>query len=65
MKWCSSSGRKVMKSPPPSKADHSLPALAATVVFKIEMNPKMWFGKDPLKYSVSLFSLFFTSFLPF
>lgn len=33
--------REVMQSPPPSKGDHSLPALAATVVFKIEMNPKM------------------------
>lgn len=33
--------REVMKSPPPSKGDHSLPALAVTAVFKIEMNPKM------------------------
>lgn len=33
--------REVMQSPPPSKGDHSLPALAATAVFKIEMNPKM------------------------
>lgn len=33
--------REVMQSPPPSKGDHSLPALAVTVVFKIEMNPKM------------------------
>lgn len=57
--------KKVMKSPPPSKRNHSLPALAATVVFKIEMNPKMWFGKQPPKYSESLFSLFSTSFLPF
>lgn len=53
-----------MKSPPPSKGDRSLPALAGTVVFKIEMNPKMWFGKDPLQYSLSQFSLFSTSFLP-
>jgi len=29
------------KSPPPSKGDRSLPALAATLVVKIEMNPKM------------------------
>lgn len=64
MKWCSSSGREAMESPPPSKGDHSLPALAATVAFKIEMNPKMWFGKAPLQYSVSLFSLFSTSSLP-
>lgn len=33
--------REVMQSPPPSKRDHSLPALAATAAFKIEMNPKM------------------------
>lgn len=64
MKWCPSSGRGAMESPPPSKGDHSLPALAATAAFKIETNPKMWFGKAPLQYSLSLFSLFSTSFLP-